>query len=201
MPTFRSVSAELRVSLTPENYGLGESWEKYYDQQGIEQTRKVPFGAIKFHDGVVEVNEATAKMLRKHPSFQKRADALGRTDFWEDNPADMQALAELRSAPRAEPPKDGLGADDLERLGQLIRASKTVTPINAQKVIDLLEWGRARFNVIGVDFPTAETRPAVIRADVVKFLDLLEKHGITLDDEPEPVNTGKGAGADARPVA
>ena len=125
MPTFLSTSRFQRVTFPPEQFGMGDGDEMFFDKQGNEVRKQLPHRAAKFDAGGLEENKPKRlEMLRKHPGNR----ANGGDSFWEQSVQDAAGLSAFNGKASAALPEGGLTADDLRMLRVLWKSRKAIAP-------------------------------------------------------------------------
>jgi len=187
MPVFRSESAFLRVSFTPEQYGLGEGVEEYFDAEGNPRRKRAPLRPVKFIDGVASVDDVTAKRLRQHRGFKE--------SFWEEPASDSAALSTLSLAPGVTVPKE-ITQEHWELLARIAKRCEGIMPprLKGQLIADYHEAVKV-FQVHGTKAPLDTDGVAAAQVRCRDLLELLAAKGVKINAEPDPGDSGDGAGA------
>lgn len=188
MTVFRSESANLRVTFPPEQFGMGDGVEQFYDTQGNTTSKRMPWQSAKFDMGMYSTeSEGEISRLRQHPSI----DDL----FWEEREADTAALDTFGVTQGASAPPEGVTAEDRGRLEVLAAiAAKSLSEDKKVWALEEILWVDQRFNVTGFIAPSEERKAKVVRASLMTVLDILDEAGVW--HEPRTGDTGAGAGSD-----
>lgn len=191
---FLSASRFLRVSFPPEQFGMGEGIEKFFDANGNEVSKKLPHRPAKFESGQLrEDRPARVEMLRRHPGNM----AKGGSDFWEQSQADTAGVSALHGKAAATMPEGGLNAEDLADLQYLAKAAKHVAPAAMDNIRKRVARVHERFRMLGIAVPPPEFNIARLKGRLVEILGVIEDCGIWngSNAESKPVDSGRGKAA------
>lgn len=175
MPTFLSTARFARVTFPPEQFGMGDGVETFFDKQGNSVSKKSPHRAAKFDAGRLEENKPKRiEMLRKHPGNRANGGDL----FWEQPVQDAAGMAALNGRMIASMPEGGLTDEDIAMLKALHRSRKGLAPkamdsIRAQAV-KIYE----RFRMAGIQPPPPEYNINRTKARIIDMLGVIEDEGI-----------------------
>ena len=186
MPVFLSSSRFLRVTFPPEQFGMGEGVEQFFDANGNKMSKKLPHRPAKFDTGQLrEEKPHRVDMLRKHPGNT----ANGGSDFWEQSQADTAGISAIHGKPIASMPEGGLLPEDLADLQYLKKAEKHIAPPAVDRIRERAGKVIERFRILGIAAPPPEFNIARLKGRVVEIL------GVIAD-----CNIWDGENAESKPV-
>jgi len=172
MAIFRSQSAKLRLSLPPEQFGMGI---------GVKG-EDAPLQTVKFNNGMyISDNLQIIEGLRRHPANTKVVSHTGdkRVSFWEESKEETIALNKFAGKPMAYAPDGGLSEEDTKDFETLNAISDTFPNPRRREIIAILQRVHERFSFTGVEYPDDDLSVRRTKGRAIEMMGILEDCKIT----------------------